>query len=398
MTDRTPNVDEPQAHHTTDAERKGQTFLPRSPAGIAAVVFLVGLIGVAGWQIYRKVAGSADDAGDAQSSPSANKTGGTQSAEARRIYRKAYYEDDPAKAIELCTQALELDPDFALAYNHRGNVYCDLAEYERAVADYRRAVEAEPELAIGWYNIGLTLHQKMGRATDALPALDRALQLDPEYADALSVRGKLYKDLDRYEEAADDLRRCLEHGGSRAAWAHLGYVREMLGRKEQAYKDYERAVAEAPDRDIGWFHRGRSYRDRGRYEEALADFNRAIEITPSFADAYKNRGMTYERMGDFENALDDYVRAVNSLPSYQSAWANMADLLRREGYYENALVAANNAIRFAPDYARAYRISALCWLALDNADGARANARKCAELGGRLPEELSRLLAEGEGP
>lgn len=108
--------------------------------------------------------------------------------------------------------------------------------------------------------------------------------------------------------------------------------------------------------------------------------------------------MTYERMGDFENALDDYVRAVNSLPSYQGAWANMADLLRREGYYENALVAANNAIRFAPDYARAYRISALCWLALDNADGARANARKCAELGGRLPEELSRLLVEGEGP
>ena len=59
------------------------------------------------------------------------------------------------QALADYTQALELDPEYAMAYNNRGLTYGKIGKYEQALADFNRALELEPEYATA-YNTGGT--------------------------------------------------------------------------------------------------------------------------------------------------------------------------------------------------------------------------------------------------
>ena len=51
------------------------------------------------------------------------------------------------RAIENYNKAIELDPNDADAYNNRGLAYYYLEEYERAIEDYNKAIELNPNYA-----------------------------------------------------------------------------------------------------------------------------------------------------------------------------------------------------------------------------------------------------------
>jgi tetratricopeptide (TPR) repeat protein len=50
------------------------------------------------------------------------------------------------KAIECFEKAIELDPNYAGAYNNRGNAYLYLKEYEKAIEDYNKTIGMIPNL------------------------------------------------------------------------------------------------------------------------------------------------------------------------------------------------------------------------------------------------------------
>ncbi len=56
------------------------------------------------------------------------------------------------RAIRDYDQAIRLKPDYANAFNNRGNAYADKGEYDRAISDYDQAIRLKPDYA-GPYNI-----------------------------------------------------------------------------------------------------------------------------------------------------------------------------------------------------------------------------------------------------
>ncbi len=53
---------------------------------------------------------------------------------------------DRDKAIADYNKTIELKPDYAFAYNNRGNVYDDKGEYDKAIGDYNKTIELKPIL------------------------------------------------------------------------------------------------------------------------------------------------------------------------------------------------------------------------------------------------------------
>jgi tetratricopeptide (TPR) repeat protein len=53
-------------------------------------------------------------------------------------------------------RALSIKPDYADAYNNRGNAWRGLTEYGRAIADYSAALRFNPDLADTYYNRAVT--------------------------------------------------------------------------------------------------------------------------------------------------------------------------------------------------------------------------------------------------
>ena len=111
------------------------------------------------------------------------------------------------------------------------------------------------------------------RPTEALAAFDRALQLKPDFAEALSNRGLILQELDRFDEAL-------------AA--------------------YDRSLQLRPDLADTHANRGNALQELARHEEALAAYRRALEIKPGYEAIYLNESLSRLVLGDFERGWPDY--------------------------------------------------------------------------------------------
>ena len=84
-------------------------------------------------------------------------------------------EGDLNRAIEEFTRAIELDPDLAVAYYNRGGAYVEKGEWDRAIEDCTRAIELKPDLAVAYYNRGAA-HSRRGDWDRAIADYTRAAE------------------------------------------------------------------------------------------------------------------------------------------------------------------------------------------------------------------------------
>ena len=56
--------------------------------------------------------------------------------------------------MRIIDRAIEIKPDYAEAYNNRGNAYNGLGNYRQAIEDFNRAIEIKPDYAEAYYNRG----------------------------------------------------------------------------------------------------------------------------------------------------------------------------------------------------------------------------------------------------
>jgi tetratricopeptide (TPR) repeat protein len=61
---------------------------------------------------------------------------------------------DPNRAIDDLNQAIRLDPAFANAFYYRGTAYFDKGEFERAIADYDQAIRLRPDFSNAYRDRG----------------------------------------------------------------------------------------------------------------------------------------------------------------------------------------------------------------------------------------------------
>jgi serine/threonine protein phosphatase PrpC/tRNA A-37 threonylcarbamoyl transferase component Bud32/regulator of sirC expression with transglutaminase-like and TPR domain len=125
--------------------------------------------------------------------------------EGNAFYRTYQY----TEALAAYEQAVQLDPNYALAYNGKGNALWMLWQYDEALATYERAIQLDPNNAIFHYNRGAALHY-FKQYKEALAAYERAVQLDPYYAPAYNAKGEAFNSLERYKEALAAYERAIQ--------------------------------------------------------------------------------------------------------------------------------------------------------------------------------------------
>lgn len=114
-------------------------------------------------------------------------------------------------------------------------------EIERAEADLRRLLVAEPENVHALNALGYTLADRTGRYEEALELIDRARLAEPDNAHIIDSYGWVLYRLGRYEEALVELRRAWSMLKDAEVAAHVGEVLWVLGRREEAREFFERA-------------------------------------------------------------------------------------------------------------------------------------------------------------
>jgi Flp pilus assembly protein TadD len=163
-----------------------------------------------------------------------------------------------ADALQLADRAGTQFGETGFALTLRGAALIELGRYPDALAALERAVEADPDLALVWHELGWAAY-RLGDKNRALLALDRAFALEP-HTETLKLRGRVLRDAGRYqaaEVAFEGAAQAAEHAEQRAeAEREIGVTRrygfyaprkpEDLGPAERWFADTGSVVL-APD-------------------------------------------------------------------------------------------------------------------------------------------------------
>jgi tetratricopeptide (TPR) repeat protein len=165
-------------------------------------------------------------------------------------------------------RAIKLNPQYAEAYNNRGNLRdLYLNNPAGALADYNKAIALRPNSTLTYVNRGGLRAEKFNDIKGAIADFDKSLSLDDQDYLVYNNRGYLK------DTKLNDLRGAL--------------------------LDYNRAINLNPRNVLAYNNRGNmNYHKLNNKEAAITDYNRAIAIDSQSSIAYYNRGDLYYFEGD----------------------------------------------------------------------------------------------------
>jgi tetratricopeptide (TPR) repeat protein len=90
-----------------------------------------------------------------------------------------YWEADQIEqAIINYTKAIELDPDYDIAYNNLGVVFLDgLGKADGALTNFEQAIEINPNYVLAYFNKGRA-HEALGEKIEAANSYQTAINLN----------------------------------------------------------------------------------------------------------------------------------------------------------------------------------------------------------------------------
>ena len=224
-------------------------------------------------------------------------------------------------AIEKYKEAVELDPQYALAFARLGIAYGRLYAMQRdagaldlARGNCKRALTLDPSLVEGHLALGGVLRQS-GDEQDALDEFAKVLKLDPSNSRALVWQGQTYARLNR--------------------WTY-------------AEQSFNRVLQERPNYWLAYHELAAALYGQGKYQQAIEKFRAATLAAPGNSQAFANLGGAYLEIGDFEQATNSLKKSLALDPSNDLAAVNTSFALRLEGKPAEALLYAQKAVQLNP--------------------------------------------------
>jgi len=246
----------------------------------------------------------------------------------------------------------------AWALNRRGQARADQGQFELALADFRAALEFDPNCWRAYHNRGVSLAQA-GQFAEAFDDICRCITINPNFAKAYSNRATLYLQAGDVERAVADYESALRFD-PKLTQALVGYGRvcHMTGRLDDALANFNAAMSQSEITAEIACSRGDLLVDLGRYREALQDYAKAIDLDPKFEHAYRNGAWLLatcpdETVRDAQAALAGAKKALEcGYGDRCAALDTLAAAQANAGQYQEAVATINQAIQIAPEEAR----------------------------------------------
>jgi eukaryotic-like serine/threonine-protein kinase len=275
----------------------------------------------------------------------------TENTEAYQLYLKGRFYwnkrrlDDVNAAIMCFKQAIDKDPEYALAY-----------------AGLASSCVVMPSYGIppgNWF-------------TDAQNAAEKALQIDSTLAEAHTVLGEIVQD--RYYDwsrAEKYFRRAIELDPSYPT-AHQWYSSNMsfLGRFDEAFTEAKRALELDPLSLIINMNLGDVFYYMRQYDKAIAQYKNTLALDPAFPWSYSGLGSVYAVQGRFDEAIAEFKKMDNLSGNLPYSLSFLGWIYAKAGKKTDALHVLDELLRLAQEGNSVANGIAFAYYALDEKDKA----------------------------
>ena len=246
-----------------------------------------------------------------------------------------YAKGDYLKAIDSAYFALLEKSEHTEALNNRGLAYIARHQYDKAIGCFNRMIQIDPKLAVAYSNRGYVEGLK-GQQDQNLADQKKALELDGNLAVAYQRRahatvikgldqkniGAVFQDLDKAIQLKPNF---LEALCDRAELYALG------GDATKAMADIEEAIKQNPKSSKARVQKGRAYMAMKKSDVAINHFDKAIELNAKDEDAYLYRGYAHFALHKYDAAASDFTKAIELNPKSELAYKGRIDSYKKLG-------------------------------------------------------------------
>jgi len=213
-------------------------------------------------------------------------------------------------AAEHYRRAIELQPDYAPAFNNLGVLQRASGNVDDAIRTYERALALKGDYPDAHYNLANALLQK-GQPREAAEHFRIALRSIPDSAGAANNLGIALSAEDKPQDAVAAFRAAVA-ADPNAAVAHrnLADALASAGQVPEAIAEFERAIALDPKDVAAQYNLGVVLLQAGRTEDAVRALRAAVALSPRSVDALNNLGIALGSSGDLEAAIDQFQKAL----------------------------------------------------------------------------------------
>jgi len=268
----------------------------------------------------------------------------------RNTLRNGHGQDAFKQAVGLFEQAIDKDPNFALAYTGLADSSVkmwgetkDSFWAQKATLAAQQAQRLSSNLPEVHMSLG-AVYSNTGRNAAAIAELKKALELAPNSDEAYRNLGQAYS---RSGQSADAIAAYQKAISANAYnWLNhiaLGKAYLDLGDSAKAQPEFEKVIEISPDNPIGYADIGSLYLRDGKWSESIPQLQKALALAPD-PDTYSNLGTAYFFLKNYDQATKMYERAVEMRPNDEVLLGNLGDAYRWSGHSDQATSAYGKAI------------------------------------------------------
>ena len=256
------------------------------------------------------------------------------------------------------------------------------------------------------YNLQGEANLQKNLVKQALRDFNNALEINPDYVDALVNRGSAYVLQSNYNDALKDFNHALALEKKQAEIYNIrGEIYLLNKMHDQAIKDFTAAIILNPMYSDAFLNRARAYSEKGMKEEAESDYSHAIKADPdnfsSFIDPesaealfddeisstketaarYIHQGLEELKNENYYEAIESFTEAINLSSNDAVCYINRGRAYLELNKPDEAMVDLNRAAIFDPLDPTLYYLRAMAWKALNSSINMVADLKLSCELG-----------------
>jgi tetratricopeptide (TPR) repeat protein len=276
----------------------------------------------------------------------------THDTEAYRYYLKGRFywnkrtEENFRKGIENFRQAIELDPNYALAYAGLADSYILLGFYgaeaptevmPKAKAAAVTALDLDDSLAEAHNSLAYIHYTYEWKWSAAEKEFKKAIKLNPKYATAHHWYAFKLAAMGRHDDAIAEMKLARELDPlALIINAEVGWAYYFARQYDKAIEQYQKTFEMDPGFAVTYMFFGMAYTQQERFAEAVSALRKAVELSGGSLIMKAMLGHAYGRAGDRKAAERMIEELTNSSAGYISAY-NVALIYAGLGETDNAL-------------------------------------------------------------
>lgn len=232
--------------------------------------------------------------------------------------------------VSLYEATLVNNPDSWAAHLNLGTALDDAGRTGEALPHLQRALALKPDYPETLNSLGNVLN-RLGRSQEARPLLERAIRIQPRFAAAHNALGAALMALNQADAGIAAFQRALEiDPGFTLARVNLGWALANTGNEAPALDQLAQARRQDPDNADAEFKTGLTLATYHRVGEALPHFARAVALQPDQADFHFAWGRALLETGQTAGAVAQFEQTLNLDPNHPGA-RRVLDAIHRSG-------------------------------------------------------------------